>query len=144
MKVSARNVFEGRVSRITTGQVTDEVELRLAGDDVLVAVVGHGGLQQLGLSEGQSALALIKAPWVMVSAPEHAGRLSARNQLLGVVCSLVAGGVTCDVGIRLPGGEVVHAVITQDAVRDLRLAVGQVACAVIKASDIVLATRHTV
>lgn len=65
-------------------------------------------------------------------------KLSARNQLKGKVVSIQKGATTSHVSIELAAGAVVMASITNEAVADLGLEVGQVATAVIKASDVMV------
>ena len=65
-------------------------------------------------------------------------KLSARNQLKGTVVDVVKGATTSHVRIDI-GGAVVTASITNEAVDDLKLAKGQKAVAVIKASDVLVA-----
>ena len=65
-------------------------------------------------------------------------KLSARNVLPGTVTEIVTGAVTSHVRIDL-GGSVVTAAITNEAVKELGLAVGARASAVIKASDVMIA-----
>jgi molybdate transport system regulatory protein len=141
MKVSARNAFEGVVHSITSGSVNDEVTLKLPGGDELVAIVTHSSVKTLGLAVGKAAVALVKAPWVLIGVPETGLKFSARNQLTGQVSSVSTGGVNSEVGITLPGGSVVHAVVTNDAVKELGLAIGKPAVAVIKASHVILAVK---
>jgi molybdate transport system regulatory protein len=142
MKVSARNVFEGLVKAITTGAVNDEVTLTTAGGDTLVAIVTNSSVKSLDLAVGKPVVALVKAPWVIVSVPEGGLKFSARNQLAGTVSAIGGGGVNSEVGITLPGGTVVHAVVTNESVKDLGLAVGKPATAVIKASHVILAVKN--
>lgn len=139
MKVSARNVFKGKVSAIRPGAVNAEVDVQTDEGDVIVAVVTQASVKSLGLAVGSAVTALVKAPWVMVSSEDSGLRFSARNQLKGKVSDIEKGAVNSEVGIQLPGGTVVHAVVTNDAVAELGLAVGQPALAVIKSSHVVLA-----
>jgi molybdate transport system regulatory protein len=139
MKVSARNVFEGTVTRITTGAVNSEVELETAGGDAIVAIVTEASIKRLGLAVGAKAFAFVKAPWVIVLGEDVPMRFSARNQLSGTVSELNRGMVNSDVHIRLPGDAEVQAVITNDAVAELALAVGKPASALFKASHVILA-----
>jgi molybdate transport system regulatory protein len=139
MKISARNQFEGVITALRPGPVNTEVTLGLAGGDSLVAVVSTGSVLSLGLAVGGQAIAIVKAPWVIVVAGDGGPRLCARNQLAGVVRAIKAGPVNAEVAITLPGGLVVHAVVTQDAVAELGLAPGVAARAVINASHVVLA-----
>lgn len=138
MKISARNVFEGQITALRDGQVNAEVEVTTPGGDRIVAIVTEGSVQALGLAVGQPAIAYVKAPWVMLLAGEGGVRFSSRNQLAGTVDSLHKGAVNSDVAIRLAGGSLVHAVITNEAVLELGLKPGVPACALIKASHVVL------
>jgi molybdate transport system regulatory protein len=139
MQISARNQFEGTVCRLSIGPVNAEVVLALPGGDTLVAVVTSGSVQALGLRLGARAWAIVKAPWVIVVAGDGGPGFSACNQLAGVVSEVKAGSVNAEVAITLPGGTVVHAVVTRDAVQALGLAPGCAARAVIQASQVVLA-----
>ena len=65
-------------------------------------------------------------------------KISARNQLKGTVVDVVKGATTSHVRIDI-GGAVVTASITNQAVDELKLAKGQPATAVIKASDVLVA-----
>lgn len=139
MKVSARNAFQGRITAIQSCVVNAEVTLQMAGGDKLVAVVTEGSVKSLGLAVGKDVVALVKAPWVMFAARDAELSFSARNQLTGQVSTLSKGAVNSEVGITLPGGTEVFAVITNEAVAELALAPGMAASAIIKASHVILA-----
>ena len=66
-------------------------------------------------------------------------KLSARNQIKGKVVAVHKGQTTAHVRIDIGGGVVLTSSITNEAVDDLRLAVGDAAIAVIKASDVMVA-----
>ena len=65
-------------------------------------------------------------------------KLSARNQLKGKVVGVVKGQTTAHVRIDLGSGMVITSSITNEAVDDLGLAVGDSAIAIIKASDVMV------
>ncbi|MCZ0734258.1 TOBE domain-containing protein [Phreatobacter sp. AB_2022a] len=65
-------------------------------------------------------------------------KISARNQLAGKIVEIKKGATTAHVRIDI-GGAVVTSSITNEAVDALKLAVGQNAYAVIKASDVMIA-----
>lgn len=65
-------------------------------------------------------------------------KISARNQIAGTVVAVVKGQTTAHVRIDIGGGAVVTAAITNEAVDDLALAVGDSAVAIIKASDVMV------
>jgi molybdate transport system regulatory protein len=146
MKISARNQLEGVITALVCGPVNAEVTLGLPGGDCLVAVVTTRSVWSLGLAVGGHATAIVKAPWVVVTAGDGGftsgdggPRFPVRNQLGGVVTAVKSGAIHAEVAITLPGGAMVHAVITRDAVAALGLVPGAPACAVIKASHVVLA-----
>ena len=125
MKVSARNVFEGKVTNVQPGAVNAEVELTLGGGEKLVAVVTMASLHNLSINVGKDAVALVKAPWVVLLTDAGGYKLSARNALEGEV-------------VRV--GEV-YAIVTREAVQELGLAPGVKATALIKASHIILGAK---
>lgn len=139
MKVSARNAFKGRISAIQHGGVNAEITLMLPGGDLLVAIVTEGSVKTLGLAIGKEVVALVKAPWVMVATSDGSLSFSARNQLPGRITTLNKGAVNSEVGITLAGGTEVFAVITNEAVAELGLALDKSARAIIKASHVILA-----
>ncbi|MGD0440408.1 MAG: TOBE domain-containing protein [Acidimicrobiales bacterium] len=65
-------------------------------------------------------------------------RLSARNQLDGVVVSVQHGVVMTTVVIRLAGGQEVVSAITRDSAESLALAEGDAVTAVIKATEVII------
>jgi molybdopterin-binding protein len=65
-------------------------------------------------------------------------KLSARNQLKGKVVDVRKGTTTAHVRIDLGRGAVVTASITNEAVDDLGLKVGDDAVAIVKASDVMI------
>jgi molybdopterin-binding protein len=66
-------------------------------------------------------------------------KLSARNQLKGKIVAVTKGQTTSHVRIDIGGGAIVTSSITNEAVDDLALKVGDDAFAVIKASDVMVA-----
>ena len=65
-------------------------------------------------------------------------KLSARNKLKGTVVEVIKGATTAHVRLDV-GGSIVTASITNESVDELGLKAGQVAYAVIKASDVMVA-----
>lgn len=141
MKISARNVFEGKVSALFSGPVSAEVEITTAGGDKLVGTITQGSVASLGLAIGKPVVALIKASNVMVMTDAAGVKLSARNCLAGTVKKLVQGPVSAEVIIALPGGGEIFASITRDATTELGIKEGAPATAVIKASSVIIGVR---
>ncbi|SOY86837.1 transcriptional repressor for molybdate uptake [Cupriavidus taiwanensis] len=138
IKTSARNKLFGRVASVKGGAVNDEVVLELAGGQRIVATITHESVETLELAEGVEAFALIKASSVLVGLPEPGLRLSARNQLAGVVARVMPGAVNAEVVIELDGGGTVAAIVTNGSVEALGLQAGVAAVAIFKASSVIL------
>ncbi len=66
-------------------------------------------------------------------------KISARNQLKGKIVEVKKGQTTAHVRIDVGNGVVITSSITNEAVDDLGLKVGDAALAVIKASDVMVA-----
>ena len=69
-------------------------------------------------------------------------RLSARNQIKGKVTAIERGPIHSKVRIEIGGGNQLTAVISTEAVDDLKLAVGQACFAVIKATSVMVGVDH--
>ncbi|HMQ56375.1 MAG TPA: molybdopterin-binding protein [Anaerolineae bacterium] len=66
--------------------------------------------------------------------------ISARNVIKGTVKSVNHGAVNSEIVLELPGGTELVAVITKSSAERLGLSVGKTAHAIIKASNVMLAT----
>jgi molybdopterin-binding protein len=75
---------------------------------------------------------------LMNSRGEIIMRISARNQLKGTVIAIQEGAVNAIVQIKLSGGDIVSATISLAAVKELGLAVGKKASAIIKATSVMV------
>ena len=65
-------------------------------------------------------------------------RISARNQIKGTVVEVKKGATTSHVRVDIGGGQIVTASITNEAVDELGLKVGDTAYAIVKASDVMI------
>jgi molybdopterin-binding protein len=66
--------------------------------------------------------------------------ISARNALKGTVKQVSPGAVNTEVTVELPGGATVVSIITKASAERLKLTAGKEVYAVIKASDVMIAT----
>ncbi len=135
MKVSTRNQLKGSVSSIIKGAVNSEVVLKISEGSSITSIITNGAVEKLGLKEGGEATALIKASNVIIGI--DAKSLSARNVLCGKVSSIVEGPVNCEVSIDV-NGATITSIITKGSCNRLGLAEGKEACAIIKATTVIL------
>jgi molybdopterin-binding protein len=67
MKISARNLLKGKISKISEGAVNTEILLELQGGDQVVSIISKESATKLGLKTGKTAYAVIKASNVMIA-----------------------------------------------------------------------------
>jgi len=138
VRTSARNQYVGTVCGLREGPVDFEVRLRVDDGLEIVAVVTRESAEALGLAIGSEAIALVKASSLMLLTDETL-KVSARNRLWGTVQRIVAGPVNAEVTLDLGAGRSATAVVTNESVKTLELAVGVRACAAFKVSSVILA-----
>ena len=137
MKSSARNQFAGTLTALRSGQVDFEACLKLDDENELVAVITRESAESLELALGMEVLALVKSSSILLLT-DPAIRTTARNHLWGQVTRIHDGPVNAEVTLTLVSGKTVCAVVTHDSIARLELMVGQRACAVFKASSVIL------
>ncbi len=67
MKISARNVFKGKIKKIVIGAVNTEVIVDLPGGVEVVSVITKESVENLGLAVGKEVYTVIKASNVMIA-----------------------------------------------------------------------------
>lgn len=138
MKISARNILEGTVQSVTKGAVNSQVTLVLAGGEHVVSIITNSSIDSLGLVEGKTAYAIVKANEVIVGKGVNGSQLSARNVLPGEVVSSHDGAVNSEVEIKLTGGTTIVVSITKESVHALELKQGDKVSAIVKASNVLI------
>ena len=69
MKISARNILQGKVVKVVEGAVNCEVTLEIASGVEIVGTITRTSATLLELEEGKIAFAVIKASDVMFGVP---------------------------------------------------------------------------
>lgn len=67
MKVSARNVLRGTIKHVVMGTVNTEVTLEIAPGVELISIITRASAEELGLSEGKEAYAVIKSSNIVIA-----------------------------------------------------------------------------
>ncbi|MEX9611092.1 molybdopterin-binding protein [Providencia manganoxydans] len=141
MQVSARNQLTGTVSAIKEGAVNNEVVLSLGNGEELTTVITRESCKALSLVVGKEAIAIIKAPWVVLAKPDCGLQFSARNQFNGKISNIVEGAINSTVHLVTDKGIELTAIITNESFQDMALTKGVDITALVKASSVILATR---
>lgn len=138
MSMSIRNQIPGTVASVTAGEAMATVKVRLAGGQDVTAAITTESVKELGLAEGSEVKILVKSTEISLATGPVAG-VSIRNQIAGTVTDVAAGGAMASVKVDVEGGALTAA-ITKDAVADLNLAAGSSVVALIKSTEVSLAT----
>lgn len=138
MRVSARNVFPGKVKEVRKGAVGTEVTVALKGGEVLCSVVTNESAGVLGLKPGVEVYAFFKASAVILGKDLHNAKVGARNLLCGTVGRIVLGPVNAEVTVSLEGGSVLTAIVAAESAKPPMLATGDHVCALVEASSVIL------
>lgn len=138
MSLSIRNQFPGTTVAVTTGEVMAAVKVRLGSGRELTAAVTVDAVRDLGLAEGSAVLALIKSTEVSLATGAVDG-LSIRNRIPGTVVEVAFGGAMAGVKVAVADGELT-AVVTAEAARELGLTAGTAVTALLKSTEVALAT----
>ncbi len=137
MQTSARNHLKGTVAAVHVGAVNSEVVVDIGGGHQLAAIVTKESAERLKLAPGKAVYALIKASWPIL-VKGAAPQTSARNTLCGTVKAVHTGAVNTEVLLTLGDGTELAVIITAGSEKALGLKAADAACALVKASQIIL------
>lgn len=138
MSLSIRNQLPGTVASVTPGEAMATVKVRLQGGQEITSAITREAVRELGLAEGSSVRTLFKSTEVALATGPVEG-LSIRNRIPGTVAEVTTGGAMASVKVDVEGGGLTAA-ITREAVTDLGLTIGTSVVALIKSTEISLAT----
>ena len=96
--------------------------------------ISKEAVNELGLAVGVEAVAIIKATEVMIALGEL--KISARNKITGKIAAIKEGAVNSIVSLSIADGKFVSSTISNEAVKELGLKVGEEATAIIKATSV--------
>lgn len=65
-------------------------------------------------------------------------KLSARNQIPGTITAIMPGAVNGTIKVDIGGGTIVTSSITNEAIDDLALAIGDEVTVIVKSSDVLI------
>jgi molybdopterin-binding protein len=67
MRISARNVLKGKITKVVHGAVNSEITLQLPGGAELVSIITKSSAEALDLKVGKEVYGVIKASSVMIA-----------------------------------------------------------------------------
>jgi molybdate transport system regulatory protein len=139
MAISARNQIVGVVEGIKEGAVNGVVAVKV-GDQLVKADITMEAIKELDLAPGSKVAIIVKATNVLfASGDSRITNISARNQFVGTVTKIEKGAVNGHVALDF-GTATIKGSITNEAIDELGLAEGKPAVAIIKSTDVMIAT----
>lgn len=141
MRTSARNQLAGTVLGVRTAGGLSQVRLRLEGDEELVAAITPESAETMALRPGSAAYALVKAPWVRITASAPR-RSTLRNAYEGTIAQVQTGAARTQIVLTTAGGRSIAASMAEASgvVGMRRMKVGDAAWAGFAAESVILAT----
>ena len=67
MKISARNVFSGKVLEVKNGPVNSQIKVDIGGGNVITSMITTDAANDLGVAVGKQIHVVIKASEVMLA-----------------------------------------------------------------------------
>lgn len=141
MRTSARNQLAGTVLGVCTAGGLSQVRLRLEGDEELVAAITPESAETMALRPGSAAYALVKAPWVRITASAPR-RSTLRNAYEGTIAQVQTGAARTQIVLTTAGGRSIAASMAKASgvVGMRRMKVGDAAWAGFATESVILAT----
>ncbi|WP_170018754.1 TOBE domain-containing protein [Campylobacter sp. RM16190] len=68
LKLSATNQIKGKVVSVKEGAVNSEIDIKIAGEDKLSAIITNESTKSLALKAGDDVVAVIKASQIIIGA----------------------------------------------------------------------------
>jgi molybdate transport system regulatory protein len=141
-KTSVRNQLHGKITQIKPRSYLAEVTLSLPGDDQIRAVLALESINNLGLVEGSEAHILIRAPHLILVRADAQLKFSAANRLCGKVKNIAKARLHSEITLELKGGDLLKALVSQNAADDLQIKEGDELCGIFKATNVILAVEY--
>ncbi len=138
MKISARNMLSGKITEVKKGQVMAVIKLALSSGVSVTSIITNESSDNLGLSTGKDATAIIKASSVMIGRGNADLHLSARNILKGKVKKIKEGMVMAEITLDMGDGNIITATISDESVKRLSLREHDEAFAIFKATSVMI------
>jgi len=141
MRTSARNQLAGTVLGVRTAGGLSQVRLRLEGDEELVAAITPESAETMALRPGSAAYALVKAPWVRITASAPR-RSTLRNAYEGTIAQVQTGAARTQIVLTTAGGRSIAASMAKASgvIGMRRMKVGDAAWAGFATESVILAT----
>ena len=139
VRTSARNQFFGTVVGVADSGGMADVTLRLEGGEHLVAAITPESVETMALKRGSVAYALVKAPWVAVTATAPR-RSPQRNVFEGELGQIEHGRLRTQLSLTTQSGRSIAAAMAREEVAERGLRAGARAWAVFATESVILAT----
>ncbi|MDQ0465339.1 molybdate transport system regulatory protein [Caulobacter ginsengisoli] len=141
LKTSARNALRGTVTAVRADAVSGEVDLALGQGAAITAILTRRSIDDLALTPGRAAIALIKSGFVILGAFRTGP--SGSNRIAGIVASRDDGSEASEIALDIGGGKTLIAALPRNLARQApqTIAVGDRVTAWIDPAHVILAVE---
>ena len=138
LNTSARNQLTGRINRIDSLGLNDNISVTLAGGQSIQISVTHASRERLQLIMDKSVLLLFKAPAVITS--KNTCHVDGQNCLNGRLLSVTELGDKAELAIDIDGKDIIYSVMPLAQTQDL--VVGESCFACFDATQVIVASMN--
>ena len=139
MKLSTRNQLSVEIAEIQTGAVNSQIIAKLAGGELLCAIITVESEKNLGLKVGKEVLFLFKAPSVIIAKNGKDDlRVSSANQIKGTICEVKIGAANAEICLNTNSHQTITSIITRESATAMALGVGDEVTAIVEPSEIII------
>jgi molybdate transport system regulatory protein len=139
MKISVSNAFHCKIVEVSQTSTSVEVKVALAKHFSITAEVNRTSADELQLTIGKDAIALINAASIMLAPINEGPGSSAKNVILGHVISRADGYDNSEVAVDIGNSKILVANISLETASELAVVPGQKLSAVFHRSQVILA-----
>ncbi len=136
--LSARNQIDVTVEEVNNGAVNAFLVLTTTHGTKMYASITESSTENMNIKVGDKVIAFFKASHVLIGVG-WSMPISARNKLQGTIKTIRKGAVNSEISVKLPIGDIVSSIITNEAVDEMALKEGDEVVAIIKSSDVMIA-----
>jgi len=137
MQISARNRLQGVIETIASTSVNAQIHLRLKSGNSIMSVITKSAVEELALVVGDEVSAIFKSNSVLLTTDDDL-KISARNQINGLVDVIIEGKINSEVVVSIGNGDKIASVITTSSVKNLGIKEQSSVSLIIKASDVMI------
>lgn len=140
LQTSARNQFFGTLIEYDSQSIQQNIKILLTNSNTIInASLTKQSIQRLQLTAGKEVLILLKAPAIKLLPPQTV-ILAADNSVTGTVVDIEKDDKDSELKVKLEDGLLLCSIMSNQAIADQKIEIGNKVTAVFAANQIIVAT----